>query len=110
MARVGRMKLGSQGLEVSAKGLGCMGTMPLTPASPFSTPPTSTVPSPTKSFSERSTYNQNIGALSIKLTPEVMAELESLALVDAVKGDRYGNDVPTWKESDTPPFSSWKAT
>ncbi|KAJ1443090.1 NADP-dependent oxidoreductase domain [Sesbania bispinosa] len=52
-------------------------------------------------------FNQNIGALSVKLTPEEMAEIESLA--DVVKGDRYGDDVPTWKNSDTPPLSSWKA-
>jgi len=50
-------------------------------------------------------FNQNIGALSVKLTQEEMAEIESLA--DIVKGDRTGND-PTWKESDTPPLSSWK--
>ncbi|KAF3457351.1 hypothetical protein FNV43_RR02008 [Rhamnella rubrinervis] len=55
-------------------------------------------------------FNQNIGALSIKLTPEEMAELESLASEDAVKGDRYGKGLNTWKESDTPPLSSWKAT
>ncbi|KAL6005459.1 hypothetical protein ACLOJK_006026 [Asimina triloba] len=53
--------------------------------------------------------NQNIGALSVKLTAEEMGELESLALGDAVKGERYGNNIPTWKESDTPPLSSWKA-
>lgn len=53
--------------------------------------------------------NQNIGALSVKLTPEEMAELESYAAADAVKGDRYGGDVTTWKNSDTPPLSSWKA-
>uniref|UniRef100_A0A5B7AWF9 Putative aldo-keto reductase 4 n=1 Tax=Davidia involucrata TaxID=16924 RepID=A0A5B7AWF9_DAVIN len=53
--------------------------------------------------------NQNIGALSVKLTPEEMAELEFIASVDAVKGDRYGPMIATWKNSDTPPLSSWKA-
>ena len=53
--------------------------------------------------------NQNIGALSVKLTPEEMAELESFAAADAVKGDRHMAGAPTWKESDTPPLSSWKA-
>ncbi|CAK9156086.1 unnamed protein product [Ilex paraguariensis] len=53
--------------------------------------------------------NQNIGALSVKLTPEDMAELESIASVDAVKGDRYVSGMSTWKTSDTPPLSSWKA-
>ncbi|TKY64947.1 IN2-2 protein [Spatholobus suberectus] len=53
--------------------------------------------------------NQNIGALSIKLTPEEMAELESFTAADAVKGDRYADGFSTWKESDTPPLSSWKA-
>lgn len=53
-------------------------------------------------------FNQNIGALSVKLTPEEMAELESYASADAVKGDRYGFSSGTWKESETPPLSSWK--
>lgn len=51
--------------------------------------------------------NQNIGALSVKLTPEELAEIESLA--DAVRGDRYAEGISTWKDSDTPPLSSWKA-
>ncbi|KAL7251063.1 hypothetical protein ACSBR1_012985 [Camellia fascicularis] len=51
--------------------------------------------------------DQNIGALSVKLTPEEMAELESIASADAVKGDRYGEGLTTWKNSDTPPLSSW---
>ncbi|XP_057952426.1 probable aldo-keto reductase 2 [Malania oleifera] len=52
--------------------------------------------------------SQNIGALSVKLTPKELAELESLAAGDAVKGDRYGAEVSTWKNSETPPLSSWK--
>ncbi|KAH7521449.1 hypothetical protein FEM48_Zijuj07G0034300 [Ziziphus jujuba var. spinosa] len=57
-------------------------------------------------------FKQNIGALSVKLTPEEKAELEALASVDAVKGDRYASDFVgnTYKYSDTPPLSSWKAT
>ncbi|KAI8566904.1 hypothetical protein RHMOL_Rhmol02G0078600 [Rhododendron molle] len=54
-------------------------------------------------------FNQNIGALSVKLSPEEMAELESIASTDAVKGDRYGGMVSTWTDSDTPPLSSWKS-
>ncbi|XP_030970197.1 probable aldo-keto reductase 3 [Quercus lobata] len=54
-------------------------------------------------------FNQNIGALSLKLTPEEMAELESYASKDAVKGERYFSNIPTWKDSETPPLSSWKA-
>ncbi|KAL3724482.1 hypothetical protein ACJRO7_029626 [Eucalyptus globulus] len=53
-------------------------------------------------------FNQNIGALSVKFTPEEMAELESIASADNVKGDRYDSSVPTWENSDTPPLSSWK--
>ncbi|KAL2506335.1 putative aldo-keto reductase 3 [Abeliophyllum distichum] len=34
--------------------------------------------------------NDNIGALSVTLTKEDMAELESIASADAIKGDRYG--------------------
>ncbi|XP_057952425.1 probable aldo-keto reductase 2 [Malania oleifera] len=52
--------------------------------------------------------NQNIGALFVKLTPKELAELESLSAGDAVKGDRYGAEVPTWENSETPPLSSWK--
>ncbi|OIW05472.1 hypothetical protein TanjilG_12063 [Lupinus angustifolius] len=49
-------------------------------------------------------FNQNIGALSVKLTPEELAELESFA----AKGDRYVSNMATWKHDDTPPLSSWK--
>ncbi|OVA01658.1 Aldo/keto reductase [Macleaya cordata] len=50
--------------------------------------------------------NQNIGALSVKLTADELAELESLASADAVKGDRYDGPSMTWKESETPYLSS----
>ncbi|KAL4382837.1 hypothetical protein AHAS_Ahas04G0273400 [Arachis hypogaea] len=40
-------------------------------------------------------FNQNIAALSVKLAPEEMAELESFAAADAVKGDRYAGDLST---------------
>ena len=53
--------------------------------------------------------NQNIGALSIKLTPEEMAELESFASGDAVKGVRHAFMSSTWINSETPPLSSWKS-
>ncbi|KAL6344129.1 hypothetical protein AAG906_029797 [Vitis piasezkii] len=43
-------------------------------------------------------------ALSVKLTPEEMAELESIASADVVKGDRYQTTTFTWKNSDTPPL------
>ncbi|CAH2047735.1 unnamed protein product [Thlaspi arvense] len=54
--------------------------------------------------------DQNIGALSVKLTPEEMSELEAIAQPGSVKGERFNNAVPTFKNSDTPPLSSWKAT
>ncbi|KAK1405019.1 putative aldo-keto reductase 2 [Heracleum sosnowskyi] len=50
---------------------------------------------------------QNIGALSLKLTTEEMAELESVA--DSVRGDRYSSMASTYLHSDTPPLSSWNA-
>ncbi|KAI9119574.1 hypothetical protein K1719_009450 [Acacia pycnantha] len=53
--------------------------------------------------------NQNIGALSVKLTPEEMAELESFVAGDAVKGERSTAALATYKDADTPPLSSWKA-
>ncbi|GMH08071.1 hypothetical protein Nepgr_009911 [Nepenthes gracilis] len=52
--------------------------------------------------------NLNIGALSVKLTPEDMAELEALAAGDAVKGGRYETGSSTWKNSETPSLTSWK--
>ncbi|KAL0392486.1 UNVERIFIED_CONTAM: putative aldo-keto reductase 4 [Sesamum radiatum] len=52
-------------------------------------------------------FNENVGALSVKLTPEEMTELSGLA--DLVKGERHANMASTWKYADTPPLSSWKA-
>ncbi|RZC88986.1 hypothetical protein C5167_030679 [Papaver somniferum] len=50
---------------------------------------------------------QNIGALSVKLKASELAQLESLASADAVKGDGYGGAyAKTWKNSDTPELSS----
>ncbi|KAI3822985.1 hypothetical protein L1987_10588 [Smallanthus sonchifolius] len=53
-------------------------------------------------------FNQNIRALSEKLTPEEMVELESFASSDVVKGERHAYMQNTWINSDTPPLSSWK--
>ncbi|CAN8245010.1 unnamed protein product [Cochlearia groenlandica] len=53
--------------------------------------------------------NQNIGALSVKLTPEEMSELEAIAQPGFVKGERYGSIMATFENSDTPQLSSWKA-
>ncbi|TVU13702.1 hypothetical protein EJB05_37122, partial [Eragrostis curvula] len=53
-------------------------------------------------------FNNNVAALSVKLTPEDKAELESYASGDIV-GDRYHDFLNTWKDSETPPLSSWKA-
>ncbi|KAA8527868.1 hypothetical protein F0562_035263 [Nyssa sinensis] len=52
--------------------------------------------------------NQNIGALSVKLTREEMTELEAIASADGVKGDRHAYMAMTWINSETPPLSSWK--
>ncbi|GAB2221721.1 hypothetical protein Drorol1_Dr00012907 [Drosera rotundifolia] len=51
--------------------------------------------------------NQNIGALSVKLTPEEIVELESFASAENVKGERSRDITFSWKASDTPPLSSW---
>ncbi|VAH33391.1 unnamed protein product [Triticum turgidum subsp. durum] len=54
---------------------------------------------------------QNVRALSVELMAEEMVELESYAAMDAVQGDRYHiTFLNTWKDSGTPPLSSWKAT
>ncbi|XP_042062434.1 auxin-induced protein PCNT115-like [Salvia splendens] len=52
-------------------------------------------------------FNDNIGALSVKLTPEEMSLLSSLG--ENVKGDRYVTMVSTWTDADTPPLEWWKA-
>lgn len=51
----------------------------------------------------------NIGALSVSLSAEEMAELEALVSSDAVKGDRDSFGLGTWQNSDTLPLSSWRA-
>ncbi|KAI3791194.1 hypothetical protein L2E82_04863 [Cichorium intybus] len=53
-------------------------------------------------------FNQNIGALHVKLTPEEMVELELIASSDIVKGERNAFMQMTWINSETPPLSSWK--
>jgi len=54
-------------------------------------------------------FNQNVGAVSMKLTADEIAELESYAAVGEVLGDRYPQMANTWKDSETPPLSSWKS-
>ncbi|KAK9082670.1 hypothetical protein Scep_029141 [Stephania cephalantha] len=52
---------------------------------------------------------QNIGALSIKLSQKEMSELESFASEDVVKGHRsIAVSTLTWKHQETPLFSTWK--
>ncbi|KAI3716454.1 hypothetical protein L1987_67349 [Smallanthus sonchifolius] len=52
--------------------------------------------------------NQNLGALSVKLTAHDMAELESLA---TFKGARMPEQILAhcYKNANTPPLSSWKS-
>jgi aryl-alcohol dehydrogenase-like predicted oxidoreductase len=38
-------------------------------------------------------FSQNMGVLSVKLSPEEMDELELIATVDAVKGNRYDGSM-----------------
>ncbi|KAJ4851328.1 hypothetical protein Tsubulata_005694 [Turnera subulata] len=57
-------------------------------------------------------FNQNVGALSVKLTPDEMSELEAIASAGAVKGARYARvkgNIVTYEQANTPPLSSWKA-
>ncbi|KAK3421239.1 hypothetical protein EUGRSUZ_H05035 [Eucalyptus grandis] len=42
----------------------------------------------------------NIGALLVKLTPKEMAELESIAFADNVKGGKYDGSMSTWENSE----------
>ncbi|KAJ9541744.1 hypothetical protein OSB04_028250 [Centaurea solstitialis] len=52
--------------------------------------------------------NQNMGTLSVKLSREEMAELESIASADAFKGDRFPSAILAHSNVETPPLSSWK--
>nr|TKW03692.1 hypothetical protein SEVIR_7G057900v2 [Setaria viridis] len=54
-------------------------------------------------------FNQNVGALAVKLTPEEMDELESYAVAGEVQGERYPQILATWQDFETPPLSSWKS-
>ncbi|RCV33057.1 hypothetical protein SETIT_7G052300v2 [Setaria italica] len=54
-------------------------------------------------------FNQNVGALAVKLTPEEMDKLESYAAAGEVQGERYPQKLATWQDSETPPLSSWKS-
>ncbi|XP_052153195.1 probable aldo-keto reductase 3 isoform X2 [Oryza glaberrima] len=53
-------------------------------------------------------FDQNVGALSLELTRDEMAELESYTAAADVHGDRYAQMANTWKDCETPPLSSWK--
>ncbi|CAN6242186.1 unnamed protein product [Urochloa humidicola] len=53
-------------------------------------------------------FEQNVRALSVKLALDEMSELESYAAADTVQGDRHSHIAYTWKNSETPPLSSWK--
>ncbi|KAE8774197.1 putative aldo-keto reductase 2 [Hordeum vulgare] len=53
-------------------------------------------------------FDSNLAALALRLTLEEMAELESYAAADAVKGSRTYNAANTWMSSDTPPLESFK--
>lgn len=52
--------------------------------------------------------NQNLGALSVKLTAHDMADLESMA---SFKGARMPEEILkiSYKNANTPPLSSWKS-
>ncbi|CAL5394916.1 unnamed protein product [Camellia sinensis] len=56
-------------------------------------------------------FNNNIGALSVKLSVEDIAQLESIASANVVMGDQYMSASTNfaWNYTDTPPLSSWKA-
>ncbi|KAI3746987.1 hypothetical protein L6452_09429 [Arctium lappa] len=64
--------------------------------------------SPIPGTSKIENLNQNIGALSIKLLPEDMAEIESIVSVDAFKGNRFPPAILALSNVETPPLSSWK--
>ncbi|KAI3794883.1 hypothetical protein L1987_37524 [Smallanthus sonchifolius] len=64
--------------------------------------------SPIPGTSKMENFNQNIGALSVKLSPEDMAELESIASAEDIRGSRLPLTLLALSNVDTVPFSSWK--
>ncbi|KAJ0467883.1 hypothetical protein HanIR_Chr14g0690291 [Helianthus annuus] len=53
-------------------------------------------------------FNENIGALSVKLSSHDMVELESIASVDAFKGSRLPPTILALSNVETMPLSSWR--
>lgn len=66
--------------------------------------------SPIPGTTKMENFNDNVRALSVKLSPEEMRELESYASIDVVKGERTVAMQTTWLHAYTPPLSSWKAS
>lgn len=54
--------------------------------------------------------DQNIGALSVKITADEMKEIENVLSTSGFSGDRnWASSLKlTWVNSETPPLSSWK--
>jgi aryl-alcohol dehydrogenase-like predicted oxidoreductase len=52
-------------------------------------------------------FNDNIGALSVKLSAEEIKELESYVSADMIKVERTAFMASTWINSETPLLSSW---
>ncbi|KAL3699845.1 hypothetical protein R1sor_017867 [Riccia sorocarpa] len=53
---------------------------------------------------------ENIGSLTIKLTPEEIKALEDAVPVEEVKGDRYADMRKTWRFNSSPPLDTWTGT
>jgi len=53
---------------------------------------------------------ENIGALSVKIAPDEMKEIENVLSTSGFSGDRVANAYKhlLWMNSETPPLSSWK--
>ncbi|PWA66594.1 aldo/keto reductase/potassium channel subunit beta [Artemisia annua] len=64
--------------------------------------------SPIPGTSRFENFDENIGALSVKLSKTEMAELESIASADAFKGSRLLPQILALSYVETPPLSSWK--
>lgn len=64
--------------------------------------------SPIPGTSKLENLNQNIGALSVKLSSADKVELESIASINAFKGDRLPPMILALINVETPPLSSWK--
>jgi aryl-alcohol dehydrogenase-like predicted oxidoreductase len=89
--------LGSQGLTVSAEGLGCMGMSSQLALAWVLAQGEDVVPIPgTRRIADLA---ENVSALDVELTPEDLAAIEEVAPVGVTAGERYSPSGMRWLQT-----------